>query len=156
MNNSKSQITPEDARVALETVESAESRINQQFRNPPSKNGIISLCFGIFSCAIAFDDHAIWSTVAIALTFLAASILLLGFFYMHKAGVKVNLLPHSFSGKVLSVGMMVVFVAVMFGAESFYVQGYLWAPYLAGIVNAILYSIAMWKAPLGEWLVVAQ
>jgi len=150
MTNQK--IPPEEARSALADVKEIEDSTTDKFKNPPSKNAAISLFFGLFSCAVAFDGVAFWNYVALIITLFFAPLLILGFFYLRKLGVKPKLIPHSLSGKILSYGMMVFFVAVIFSGEAFYVAGCSWAPYLAGLANAVVYSICMWKAPLGEWV----
>ncbi len=146
------EITSEDARIALASAMSTESNTHNRFRNPPSKNAVISIFFGIFTCGIAFDGNMIWNYITLGIALFFVPILILGFFYMRKLGVRVNLIPYSFAGKMLSFGMVLFFIVVMFGAEELYIRGHLWAPYLAGVANAIVYSICMWKAPLGEWV----
>jgi len=150
MNNHK--ISSEEARSGLADVEEIENSTSDKFKNPPQKNAVISLCFGLFSCAVAFDGIAFWNYVALLITLVFGPLLILGFFYLRKLGVKPNLIPISLSGKILSYGMLLFFAVVIFGGEAFYVAGYSWAPYLAGLANAVVYSICMWKAPLGEWV----
>jgi len=153
MKTSNNQVTVDEAKAALKSLENIEKGTFLFSRPPLWINAIISLLVGVATMATAMSsNNSLWTLVAI----LAALAVILSFVILslrlRTLGMALKSAPPTWAGKIFSVAAAVVIGLVMVGAMKFYDGGAVWAPYAAAAMNGIACSFLLYSYLPNEWV----
>ena len=152
MTNSNNQISSQEARAALESLESTKNKSIVSFRPPLWLNFLISLFMGgVCFTAPLSSGSGLWTFIMLVLA--AAMMISLATWYilLRLRGVKQNIVPMGLKNKLFNIAQGILVALVMLGSIELYKAGFLWTPYVSGPLNAIIMSYILYSFPTGEW-----
>ena len=153
MKSSNNQITVDEAKSTLESLEGIKRSAVLFARPPVWLNVFISLLVGVATISTALSsNNSLWTFLAILSAIAVVLTVLFVGFRLRMRGMTPKSVPLTLAGKIFSVGVGIVIALAMLGAKEFYAGGIEWAPYAAGAINSVASSFLLHSYLPNEWI----
>ncbi len=152
MKTNENKISAQEAETALEILECTKRNSIKSFRPPLWLNFLVSLFLGIETFAAPLSSgNSRWTFILLVST--AALLLSMTFWFirLRQIGIKPKLVPVSIKDKIFSLVQGVLVAFLIMGSIELYKMGFIWVPYVAGPLNAMLMAYLLYSFPTGEW-----
>jgi len=155
MKQNNNQISIDDAREALASIESMKQKSKEICRPPIWLNLFLALLLGIETMSLALSsgantDHSLWTFVMIVSTALLVIFFSAWVLKLRYDGIKLKLSPQTLTEKIIGFVAGFMVAATLMGTQYLYQTGVSWIPYAGAIMNAILVSYLLYSSPSGE------
>ena len=151
------QISPEEARASLQSINETNVKFHTQLRPSIPKILLLTGLFGIFSYCVTFEGGeggVARTTIAILIALLLLLIILmivLSFTNKNK-GIKLRMVNSGWINYAIVIGQTVFYTGLHRVGNYLYLNDFWWAPYLTGIVCFAVATLILYKIPFGIWL----
>ena len=140
-----------ESQFALQTIREAECSVIARTRGPVWLTVLATFLLAAILLGNWMPEQA---PLAEPVTlFAVVAFLTLWFLYLaalRQKGIRVRLIPSSPAGKWLLLGQMIVYLALISGADWLLEQGYSWGTWAATVVICIGFAITLRFYPTGE------
>lgn len=140
-----------ESQLALKAIREAERKLMAKTRGPVWLTMLATFLLAIILLGSWMRERA---PLAELVTLLAVvAFLTLWFLYLaalRQKGMRVRLIPSSPAGKWLFLGQVIVYLALIVGADWLLERGYSWGTWVATAVICIGFAITLHLCPTGE------
>ena len=151
MNEEDMNAEQNKSQLALKTIREAERRVIANTRGPVWLTVLATFLLAVILLGNWMPEQA---PLAEPVTlFAVVAFLTLWFLYLaalRQKGIRVRLIPSSPAGKWLLLGQVIVYLALIRGADWLLEQGYSWGTWAATALICIGFAITLHFYPTGE------
>lgn|GEM_PF-2840308 len=153
MNQNNHQITADEAKAALESLNAAKKVAVNSQRPPKWLIFLSSLFLGIETLSAGFSSgSSLWTFVMIVSTI--ALLISIGswFIVLRTKGITVKFIGVSKAEKTLGIISGILVGLIIIASQTLYHMGYNWFPYVAAIANSLILAFTIYFCPAMEWI----
>jgi O-antigen/teichoic acid export membrane protein len=140
-----------ESQLALKAIQDAERTVIVKTRGPIWRTALATLLLAVVLLSNWKSEQA---PLAEPVTWFAlAALFTLAFFYyagLHQKGIRMRLIPSSTAGKSLFIGQVIVYLALIKGADWLLEHGHHWGTWVATALICIGFALTLHFCPTGE------